>query len=139
MREFEEIKENRRIYNLKKTIDGGTGTVHIGGWDGSVIFSYGAGWEHVSVSPFAKRILPSWDDMCVLKDMFFKDDEVAIQIHPPKADYVNNKENCLHLWRCTYKEMVLPPSCLVGIKNGQTRAELMAEIKEAYKIAGEEF
>lgn len=28
------------------------------------------GWEHVSVSPKHKYKMPTWDDMCVLKDIF---------------------------------------------------------------------
>lgn len=77
--------------------------------------------------------------MTKIKDWFWNDDEAVIQIHPQKDQYVNNVNNCLHLWRCTYKEMVLPPSCLVGIRKGQTQAELMKEIKEAYEIAGEKY
>lgn len=119
--------------------DGGNGLVSMPLWKGSVIWSNGAGWEHVSVSPESKRITPSWDDMCRIKDMFFYEDEAVIQIHPPKAEYVNNMPNCLHLWRCTYKDMVLPPSVLVGARKGQTFAEFIEEIKEAYKIAGEEY
>lgn len=137
MRKIEEIINHPRLRNVELGVDGGRADIHIGGWDGSVIWSTGAGWEHVSVSPFAKRIMPSWDDMCALKDMFWNDDETVIQIHPPKDQYVNNVSNCLHLWRCTYKEMLLPPSCLVGIRKGQTKAELEEEIKKAYEMAGE--
>lgn len=139
MRSFEEIKESGNLRDVDICMDGLTGIIHIGGWDGSVICSTGAGWEHVSVAPFAKRITPSWDDMCRIKDMFFKDDEAVIQIHPCKADYVNNLGNCLHLWRCSYKEMVLPPSCLVGIKKGQSGEELKKEIIAAYEAAGEKY
>lgn len=83
--------------------------------------------------------MPTWDDMCMIKDIFFEDDESVIQIHPAKDQYVNNVSNCLHLWRCTYKEMVLPPSCLVGIRKGQSKESLLSEIKEAYAMAGEEY
>ena len=65
--------------------------------------------------------------------------EAVIQIFPAKSQYVNNVENCLHLWRCTYKETPLPPSCLVGLREGQTKAELMEEIKQAYEAAGEKY
>lgn len=58
-----------------------------------------AGWEHVSVAPRHKYNIPSWDDMCVLKDVFFDDEEEVYQIHPPKSKYVNISENCLHLWK----------------------------------------
>lgn len=139
MRRTDEITNNPALRNVRLSIDGGTAITRIGRWEGSVIWSNGAGWEHVSVSPFAKRITPEWDDMTHLKDMFFYDDEAVIQIHPPKAEYVNNQPNCLHLWRCTYKDMVLPPSCLVGIKEGQTMAELKEEIKKAYEMAGERY
>lgn len=137
MRDIEEIKKDPRLRNVEIGLDGFRADIHIGGWDGSLIFSHGGGWEHCSVRPYVKRIMPDWDTMCQLKDMFWKEDEAVIQVHPPKAEYVNNVPNCLHLWRCTYKDMVLPPSCFVGIKEGQTNAELMQEVKEAYKLAGE--
>ncbi len=139
MRSIEEIEKNSLLRNIELCMDGGRADIHIGGWDGSVIWSYGGGWEHVSVAPYQKRITPSWDDMCRLKDLFFLEDEDVIQIHPSKAEYVNNIPNCLHLWRCTYKDMVLPPSCFVGIKKGQTTTELKEEIKKAYEIAGEKY
>ena len=139
MKTFEELKNEPRLKIETVSNDGFAGSVSFPLWIGTVVCSNGAGWEHVSVAPYKSRITPSWDDMCRLKDMFFKDDEAVIQIHPPKADYVNNKKNCLHLWRCTYKEMVLPPSILVGIRNGQTIAEINNELKEACRIAGEIF
>lgn len=43
-------------------------------------------------------LIPTWDDMCVLKDIFFDDEEEVYQIHPKKSEYVNLSENCLHLW-----------------------------------------
>ena len=137
MRSLDEIKANRRIIIGIVSQDGGQGIISLPTWQGSVIWSFGAGWEHVSVSPQQKRIVPTWDDMCKIKEWFFNDDEAVIQIHPPKDMYVNNMPNCLHLWRCTYKDMILPPSCLVGIRKGQTGAELNREIQEAYRIAGE--
>lgn len=42
---------------------------------GSVVFGYNEdGWEHVSFSPFGGK-MPSWDDMCKIKDLFFDDEE----------------------------------------------------------------
>jgi len=137
MRTLDEIRQSKRVLINIVGIDGGNGWIALPTWQGSVIWSNGAGWEHVSVSPEQKRIIPSWDDMCKIKEIFFRDDESVIQIHPPKEEYVNNMPNCLHLWRCSYKDMVLPPSCLVGMKKGQTAKELNEEIKEAYRIAGE--
>ena len=57
------------------------------------------GMEHVSVAPKRQFKIPSRDDMCVLKDIFFEDGEEVYQIHPRKSEYVGIKENCLHLWK----------------------------------------
>ena len=138
MKTLEEIKASRRIAIMHMGKDGFDGIIHMPVWDGTVVCSNGAGWEHVSVAPKANRITPSWEDMCKIKDIFWNDNEAVIQIHPPKEEYVNQKTNCLHLWRCTYKDMVLPPAILVGIPEGMTPLEAQHAIKEAYKIAGEE-
>lgn len=62
----------------------------------------GKKWEHVSVSGLDAQgngYTPSWDEMCFIKDQFFDAEQVAIQIHPKKSEYVNSHKNCLHLWR----------------------------------------
>lgn len=75
-------------------------------WKGTVVFGFDeGGWEHVSVSPYRGK-LPTWDDMCEIKDIFWEDEEAVIQIHPKKSEYVNILDNCLHLWR--RKDMELP-------------------------------
>ena len=137
MKKFKEINATGRITVETVGADGFRGIIKMPNWGGSIICSVGAGWEHVSVSPFRKSIIPSWNDMCIIKDMFWYDHEAVIQVHPPKEEYVNQMPNCLHLWRCTYKEMVLPPSVLVGRKEGQTTEEVREALKEAYRIAGE--
>ena len=72
----------------------------------SVIWSDNeAGWEHVSISPMHKFSIPSWEDMCVLKDIFFNNEEEAYQIHPKKSEYVNLSQNCLHLWKLKGHEL----------------------------------
>ena len=136
MRPIEEIINNDRLRDVKVGMDGFSGYIRMPGYQASIIVSDGAGWEHASISPM-RNVTPSWDDMCKLKDIVWYDNEEVIQIHPAKDLYVNNVGNCLHLWRCTYKDMLLPPSCLVGIRKGQTRASLEKEIKEAYEMAGE--
>lgn len=140
MKTFEKIKAIKRIAWQNVTEDGAAGFISMPSrWVGSIIVSTGAGWEHVSVSPNRKSLVPSWEDMCFIKDLFWNEDESVIEIHPPKADYVNNMPNCLHLWRCSYKEMVLPPSILVGIKKGQTSSDIEKELKEAFELAGEKY
>lgn len=137
MRDIEEIKNDSRLRNIMVGEDGFKADIHIGGWDGSFILTTGAGWEHASVRPYAKRIIPTWSDMCKIKDMVWNDDEAVIQIHPPKSEYVNFLENCLHLWKCTYKEMVLPPRILVGPTEDMSIAQFQKEVREAYEMAGE--
>lgn len=139
MRTNDEILKNPYLREVKMAYDGGKGEIHVGGWNGSIIWSIGAGWEHVSVSPYAKRTMPTWDDMCTIKNIFWNEDEAVIQVHPAKAEYVNMVENCLHLWRCTYKEMVLPPSILVGIRPGMTSDDIFKEVQAAYELAGEKY
>lgn len=100
MRKLRYIRRAEGMRVEQATIYGGTGTVTLGGWTGSVIWSCEEGeWEHVSVCPYDHSIVPSWNDMCTLKDIFFDDEEVVLQFHPKKSQYVNIMENCLHLWR----------------------------------------
>ena len=138
MKTIEKIMESKRVLIAGKSKDGFCGEIHMPMWRGTIVCSVGAGWEHVSVAPSRRNLTPSWDDMCIVKDIFWNDDEAVIQIHPPKSEYVNNLGNCLHLWRCYYKEMVLPPRVLVGVTDGMTPQELREEIKTAYEMAGEE-
>ena len=62
-------------------------------------------WDHVSVSLVTwdeKNLLercPKWDEMCYIKDLFFEDEEEAIQYHPKKSEYVNIHPYVLHMWR----------------------------------------
>lgn len=59
--------------------------------------------DHVSVS-YPNR-MPTWDEMCFVKEIFFKDSEEAYQVHPKKSEYVNTHEYCLHIWRPHYKTL----------------------------------
>ena len=131
MRTNEELKGVANLLIVRTGIDGGMGEIFRAGKRyGSVIWSNGGGWEHVSVAPYNRRITPSWDDMCAVKDMFFRDDEIVVQYHPAKSEYVNNMPNCLHLWRPINAEMPMPPAIMVGIKRGQTVAEVINAIEE---------
>lgn len=70
------------------------------------------GWEHVSVS--LRDRCPTWEEMCKVKDLFWQEEEVVIQIHPAKSKHVNNHPFCLHLWRKPTATLDLPPPHLVG-------------------------
>jgi hypothetical protein len=78
-----------------------------------IVASNGEGWEHVSVS--MKYRCPTWEEMCKIKELFWDDEDVVIQYHPSKKDYINNHPFCLHLWRPTAQNIPTPPSILVGI------------------------
>jgi hypothetical protein len=70
------------------------------------VFSVQGGYEHLSVSMPNKT--PSWDQMCVMKDIFFEDEEETIEYHPPKSDYVNIHPHCLHMWRQRLEDTLEP-------------------------------
>jgi hypothetical protein len=71
----------------------------------------GSGWEHVSVSLLHRA--PNWAEMCFVKDLFWREDEVVIQYHPAKSDYINCHPHCLHLWRPTKETIPMPPTFMV--------------------------
>jgi len=69
-------------------------------------------WQHVSVS-IPSRI-PTWNEMNMVKDLFWDEEDTVVQFHPKKSEYVNNCKTCLHLWM--YRDgHVLPPKYLVGV------------------------
>jgi hypothetical protein len=70
-------------------------------------------WEHVSVSTRAARC-PSWEEMCFVKDLFWEEEEVVMQLHPRKSQYVNCHPFCLHLWRPLLTTIPTPPPMTVG-------------------------
>lgn len=86
------------------------------------IFSNGCGFEHLSVSTPART--PTWDEMCKMKEIFWRDDEVCMQLHPKKEEYVNNHNYCLHIWKPIDKEIPTPPSILVGLRKGKALEDL---------------
>lgn len=80
----------------------------------------GARWEHVSVHAYryqgAQTRTPTWGEMCYVKRLCWDDDDVVMQLHPRKSEYVNNHPNVLHLWRPLEAKIPEPPSIYVGIK-----------------------
>lgn len=68
-------------------------------------------WEHVSVS--APR-MPTWDEMCLVKRLFWDAEDVVVQFHPRASQYVNYHERTLHLWAPIGVSMPEPPSLAVG-------------------------
>lgn len=76
--------------------------------------SDGAGWEHVSVSVYNRT--PTWAEMQYVKDLFWDSDDVVVQFHPPRSEYVNCHPYCLHMWRKAGSNDFCerPPAILVG-------------------------
>lgn len=73
----------------------------------------GQTFDHVSVSVNTSGLphkrTPTWEEMNWVKDIFFEPEELVIQYHPPKSQYVNNHEHVLHLWKIVGFEIPLPP------------------------------
>lgn len=80
-------------------------------------------WEHVSVRAVQMANLhgrtaavdqtPTWDEMCQVKNLFWGPEDVVMQLHPAKSNYVNKNQHVLHLWRPTREVIPLPPIELV--------------------------
>lgn len=81
-----------------------------------IIASDGMGWEHVSVSPYSKKRCPTWEEMCWVKDLFWGSEEVVIQYHPARSEYVTLHDYCLHLWKPIGVDLPTPPAYMVGPK-----------------------
>jgi hypothetical protein len=81
--------------------------------------SSGEGWEHVSVrtehaTDPKKGRCPTWEEMCIAKNLFWDEEETVMQLHPPKSEWINNHPHVLHLWKPTHCEIPRPPGILVG-------------------------
>lgn len=74
-----------------------------------VIAASGGGWDHVSVSTETR--CPTWEEMELVAGLFFKSDEVAMQLHVPAKDHINAHPFVLHWWRPLgkLKKIPLPP------------------------------
>lgn len=83
-----------------------------------VIASNGEGWDHVSVS--TDRRCPNWEEMEHIKRIFFKPDEVAMQLHVAESDHISQHPYCLHIWRPHDVWIPLPPPIFVGPDSART-------------------
>jgi hypothetical protein len=79
-----------------------------------IIASDGMGWEHVSVTYYKRNKTPNWDDMCYIKGLFWEEEEMVMELHPPKSQYINNHPHTLHLWKPKDVKIPAPPVILVG-------------------------
>ena len=104
-----EIINLDRLRVLESGLDGGCGEIYFPAQRKPLncVWSCGGGWEHVSVS-YPNR-MPSWNEMCKVKEMFWNDEETVVQYHPKKSEYKNLHPYCLHLWRKCGEDFELPP------------------------------
>lgn len=115
MRPISEIKANYRLRIVSSGEDGFAAYINHPCYKPTaiaVIASWGGGWEHVSVS-LARRC-PTWEEMCMVKDIFWGEEECVVQFHPPRSEYVNRHPYCLHLWKKIGEEYETPPKEYVG-------------------------
>lgn len=118
MKKIEEIKKTPNLFIEAEAENDGIGGKYYDKYSGkflNFIFSYQMDWEHLSVSMPNKT--PSWDQMCMMKNIFWNEDEACAEYHPKKEDYVNNHKHCLHIWKPTNEVLPLPPSILVGFRS----------------------
>lgn len=120
----------KKLSKLLQAVHKATGTIIEQGPDGfacqiprrleinyslCIIVSWSKGWEHVSIHAkgLCEDFTPFWEDMCYIKNMFFKLSETVVQFHPPSNVYVNEHPHTLHLWRPIETDIKLPPIWMV--------------------------
>lgn len=87
------------------------------GWLLLLIVSNEEGWEHVSVHAAKNKgrteRTPTWREMAFVKDLCWDEEDVVVQLHPRRSEYVNVHRHVLHLWRPLEAEIPLPPRWMV--------------------------
>ena len=114
MKKLEEIKAIPKLKIIEENEDEGIMGIYFdmkSYRELSFVFTWNNGWEHLSVS--MPNRTPTWDQMCTMKDIFWNEDEVCVEYHPRKSDYVNLHEHCLHIWKPIEKELITPNKELV--------------------------
>ena len=82
--------------------------------DGNILIqaSNGLGWDHVSVSLVDR--CPTWQEMEMVKRLFFYPEEVCMQLHVAESEHISVMPYCLHIWRPQKEGIPLPPSMMVA-------------------------
>lgn len=125
-----EILEKYRYKNVEKILshyvycstfnEGNTGVFEITSKERGktffIISSIENNWEHVSIyipKKGRKFKIPTWNDMCYIKNLFWEGNETVVQFHPKESSYVNDHPGTLHLWKKVNEEYELPPENMV--------------------------
>lgn len=136
MRDIKEIKQTAGLIIKKEKTNGFGGTYCIFEYKNGkaklkqqlhFIFSWGCGFEHLSVSTPTRT--PTWDEMCIMKDIFGRDDEECMQLHPKKENYIDNMKYCLHIWRPINQAIPMPPNIMVGLRPKHLKEDVAQLIK----------
>lgn len=64
----------------------------------------GKNWVHLSVS--RKKSYPTWEEFVQVKELFLGRESKAIQVLPPRSEWVNDHPYCLHLWQCLDENLI---------------------------------
>ena len=67
-----------------------------------IITSVQFGWEHLSmviITPDLDTRIPTYEEMVFAKGLFWEENEICIEVHPKKSEYVNINPDCLHIWK----------------------------------------
>lgn len=63
----------------------------------------GKHFEHLSFHIIGREgIIPTWEQMCEMKNLVFQDEEECYQVFPKKSQYfhgIGNMKNVMHIWR----------------------------------------
>jgi len=144
MKKTEDLPLHFKVQGKRDDADGMYQIPHpsIDGYLYLIIFSTGEGWEHLSVS--MRKIVsttrrtfrqvercPTWPEMCFLKNFFWEPSEAVVQFHPAMADYVNNHNWVLHIWKSTAVAFPTPDPVMVGLKD-ETLMYLVEWLKKEY-------
>jgi len=81
-----------------------------------IVASWGRGWDHVSVKiglPDDNTRIPTWEEMCSVKELFWRPSEWVVQYHPGIEEYKNCHPHVLHLWKPRHGEIKRPPLSMV--------------------------
>lgn len=80
-------------------------------------------WRHVSVS--CEGRLPTYAELGEVRELFFDPEATVVQIMPPRSQWVNQHQFCLHLWQ-RLDQPLLPKGlhATVGVRNALPFDEL---------------
>jgi hypothetical protein len=70
------------------------------------------GWKHLTISNAQQKVSPSWNIMCRVKELFYADEEWAVQFHPPKEGSQDDPYR-LHLWAPLDEVLPVPMMVLI--------------------------